>query len=565
MSFSPASIRRFLDSSFTGRATTLSELLQNARRAGASYVDVTYTNDVLTFEDDGCGIDSAHILLTPGQSGWDEQTMKDDDPFGLGFRAALLNCDYVAVSSKFGCFGSETEALLDGADPVIETGDFVTTRISMHRPKIKDIRDHLVSMAAAFPIPVIYNGSQINNPDFWVTVADTPQYTLRHKKDLDNLVGYSRVAVTVQHLPIKVPGRLVHPLIACDHRYDYSGAQWTLEMKGVEARMPDRDCLRNEEEAMPLDILPELLSYISRLDVNQHRTWLTAVARIDKALQAELAAVHGLHRETVSEWRGFDEGSPGVMLEGERSLYHERDAFSFKGDPDYRNVDVSYSGDDRDMAAKTWLSAMEDHYTPASRISHPKMPDLELTFEVEAVGEVRLDVANFYCRERLILCDSFKITPRYRDDDGNLVYELESYDGADYLRDWENDVLWLTSVDYLYELAHCYEDHVGDDGYCWDSDAISEYVTQARSRIELTLEGTAALQKMIDRDLSAVPPECLKVHETDMGRGRGAVLTDEDGTLLDEGVQRFVKQWPRAAAAIAKALADQEAPKSGEA
>ena len=42
--------------SFSNPETVLGELLQNARRAGATAVYFTYQGNDLTVEDDGCGI-----------------------------------------------------------------------------------------------------------------------------------------------------------------------------------------------------------------------------------------------------------------------------------------------------------------------------------------------------------------------------------------------------------------------------------------------------------------------------------------------------------------------------
>lgn len=74
---------------FNGSAKdVLTELLQNARRAGASSVSIE-TLDLaghatLAVSDDGRGIDDPAKLVSLGASGWDEDTARREDPAGMG-------------------------------------------------------------------------------------------------------------------------------------------------------------------------------------------------------------------------------------------------------------------------------------------------------------------------------------------------------------------------------------------------------------------------------------------------------------------------------------------------
>ena len=72
---------------FTDRYTLLSELMQNARRAGASEVRIDYDRRarMLSVLDDGSGIDDFQTLLTFSESGWDSATRDEERPFGVGF------------------------------------------------------------------------------------------------------------------------------------------------------------------------------------------------------------------------------------------------------------------------------------------------------------------------------------------------------------------------------------------------------------------------------------------------------------------------------------------------
>src|SRR5438046_1436338 len=100
-------------------AGTFVEELQNARRAGASRVDITLESQpedltslgfagteaagasfcVVTVHDDGDGIQNFQRLVTLGDSGWDQDTQATEDPAGMGFFSLCLSG--VEVSS--GC------------------------------------------------------------------------------------------------------------------------------------------------------------------------------------------------------------------------------------------------------------------------------------------------------------------------------------------------------------------------------------------------------------------------------------------------------------------------------
>ena len=77
-------ISRFFDS---GLPDIFSELLQNARRAGATRVNVSLETDTNTirFSDNGSGISDPKVLLDYGANGWDENTVTREDAAGMGF------------------------------------------------------------------------------------------------------------------------------------------------------------------------------------------------------------------------------------------------------------------------------------------------------------------------------------------------------------------------------------------------------------------------------------------------------------------------------------------------
>jgi hypothetical protein len=66
----------------------LAELFQNARRAGATKINVTAMSEPspkIMISDDGAGIASPQTLLTLGQSDWQAEATLREDPAGMGF------------------------------------------------------------------------------------------------------------------------------------------------------------------------------------------------------------------------------------------------------------------------------------------------------------------------------------------------------------------------------------------------------------------------------------------------------------------------------------------------
>lgn len=81
----------------------LGELMQNARRAGASAVHFTLDEaaNSLTCSDDGIGVENFQNLVDLATSGWQDETIQlSEKPFGMGFFSLFYACDEVTVSSR---------------------------------------------------------------------------------------------------------------------------------------------------------------------------------------------------------------------------------------------------------------------------------------------------------------------------------------------------------------------------------------------------------------------------------------------------------------------------------
>lgn len=76
-------------------AKCLSELFQNSQRARAKRVEITTGENGFTYRDDGHGlldgISGFHTLLKIAESHFDNDTVVDQDPMGLGIHALLAH------------------------------------------------------------------------------------------------------------------------------------------------------------------------------------------------------------------------------------------------------------------------------------------------------------------------------------------------------------------------------------------------------------------------------------------------------------------------------------------
>ncbi|MBB6125647.1 ATP-binding protein [Sphingobium subterraneum] len=151
------------------------ELLQNARRAGASAVAITTEHladaCLITVADDGAGIADPANLVSLGQSNWSDECRAREDPAGMGF-FSLAGLDTVVSSC------SETSAFTLAISGAAWTGEadidvlpwdgFRGTRIAFHFPPQPDgkLERTIQSVAKHYPLPVILNGAELPQTDF---------------------------------------------------------------------------------------------------------------------------------------------------------------------------------------------------------------------------------------------------------------------------------------------------------------------------------------------------------------------------------------------------------------
>ncbi|CAM3782821.1 ATP-binding protein [Vreelandella rituensis] len=167
---------RTLADQFTSNTTFLKELLQNARRAGASKVEVNYVDGILTLTDDGHGITDPQVLFCIGKSEWqDMDMMAQENPFGIGFAASLFAADRITVESGSWRLDADTADILAFEPLDLEAVEGQQgTRISLiikdalkeeKQPLCEEKAQELfAALAQAFPIDILFNGELLPAP-----------------------------------------------------------------------------------------------------------------------------------------------------------------------------------------------------------------------------------------------------------------------------------------------------------------------------------------------------------------------------------------------------------------
>jgi hypothetical protein len=152
---------------------TFIEILQNARRAGATTVNVTLEeipaepiHCVVTVEDNGIGIESFQNLVTLGRSGWDQETQDTEDPAGMGFFSLCQSG--VEVTSLSKTVTLSRDVFLGNADAEVKDHAYIAgTRLRFTRPSTRlTLSAVLASVAKFCPLDVCLNGEILPQHDF---------------------------------------------------------------------------------------------------------------------------------------------------------------------------------------------------------------------------------------------------------------------------------------------------------------------------------------------------------------------------------------------------------------
>lgn len=150
---------------FTDRFTLVTELLQNARRAGATHIVVCHDDEkrLLTVRDDGLGVTEFQSLLSFHESGWDAHTVAQEHPFGVGFTKCLYAATRVVVSSGRHRVDIDTAAALrrEPVDVEIMGAQVPGTLVELYDVDLQGLAVRIATICQGFPVDVIFNGERL--------------------------------------------------------------------------------------------------------------------------------------------------------------------------------------------------------------------------------------------------------------------------------------------------------------------------------------------------------------------------------------------------------------------
>ncbi len=150
------------------------EILQNARRAGATCLDVSIEEvspdrgpSLITVADNGCGIENFQSLLTLGASHWDSETQGREDPAGMGF-FSLCRCEVEVHSGNRRATITPSVFMGKCEAEVLESDGFVPgTRLRFAREAAKSGLIQALERASEFcPLDVRLEGRLLPRRDF---------------------------------------------------------------------------------------------------------------------------------------------------------------------------------------------------------------------------------------------------------------------------------------------------------------------------------------------------------------------------------------------------------------
>jgi len=240
------------------------ELLQNARRAGANRVEVTIEPSPehdqatrVTFEDNGHGIEDFQKLLTLGDSNWNPEVLAIEDPAGMGFFSLCHSTVEGSSGEKKTVLTREVFLGQVPAEVVPSDAHVHGTRIVFTRPTVSKAVEVALKDASEFnPLDVTLNGERLERHDFLEGAL--------HREVIDGIeigistlfrwkFGWDRVDWNFHGSVIREPFGLIHGFLARDDkgqwREEYLHVRFdVLEVGRVKLQLPDRRAIVQDSE-----------------------------------------------------------------------------------------------------------------------------------------------------------------------------------------------------------------------------------------------------------------------------------------------------------------------------
>lgn len=264
---------KVLKNTFSKSTDLIVELLQNSRRAGATEVSIDTLGNKVTFTDNGSGITDFNKLLTIADSGYTEEVIEEEHPFGIGFLAAMFKAKEITIRSNNKLLIMDTEKVLAGENVQLTDADEVTdkTVITLYFENEKAMTEAVVCtdmsrLLTYFPIDVIVNGTLIpaykpDKKNLITTDIGVLDITVLNKAEDVCDLPYSVITV-YQGMKIELnnPGRALR---WNKFLYFSSGDFIILHLpNSTHVRMPERDyCLDYEVNDVSVKLMGYMLDF----------------------------------------------------------------------------------------------------------------------------------------------------------------------------------------------------------------------------------------------------------------------------------------------------------------
>lgn len=246
---------------FSNSTTVLSETMQNSRRSGADEIRFYFeeNENVLTIIDNGNGIIDMQKLLSLADSGWSDEIVKKDRPFGMGWFSVLYASPHIRVESMGQAIDFYSEDALAFSQIEVKSINhgFVGTILELKGFKLGSGIQNVSSLleavlekyAKGFPIRVYLNDCELKRPDALDSDHTFCHYDPIGHMSISGLPGVSNrkpstsIVAYLQGLPIFEYGTVGY---------------WTtpnivhLNSEIYQARLPDRDKLIDEEDKIDM-------------------------------------------------------------------------------------------------------------------------------------------------------------------------------------------------------------------------------------------------------------------------------------------------------------------------
>lgn len=234
---------------FKDPLSLLDEDIQNADRAGAKHVRVTFDGKDLIIENDGKILNDPEVLFTMGKSGWDEDVKEAENPFGMGFFSNIPASNFIEVFSGnlrivfderevLTIYSETVETFYDGFKLILHNFQLENFRSWHIEERVELLGKHIHNM------DIFYNGKQIEKKS--LTEGDGLPFELPIEDD-ELFMGWLSLSNTFygdSKVKVFYKGRYVTSL----DDFFYIKGEVHVNDKALTLQSPDRkDIIKNEK------------------------------------------------------------------------------------------------------------------------------------------------------------------------------------------------------------------------------------------------------------------------------------------------------------------------------